>query len=254
MDKQTSFATPIAIIVAGFMVASAIYVSNSKSGFLNSDKTLGTTAQQAPAGANPSAAPDAAAPEAEDPNKTFVVSIDDDPVLGNANAPVTLIEFSDYRCPFCNRFATDSLAQLKKNYVDTGKLKIVLRDFSIHPPQSDDAALAAQCALDQSKYWEYHNLLWVKYAKEDEFTRDNLKKYASEVGLNASSFNACLDSNKHRSEIDKDSQEGRDLGVSGTPTLFIGKSAADGKVTAIKIVGAQPYDTFATAIDGLLPK
>lgn len=253
MDKQTSFATPIAIIVAGFMVASAIYVSNSKSGFLNSDKTLGTT-QQAPGATNPTAAPDATAPAAEDPNKTFTVSLDDDPVMGNANAPVTLIEFSDYKCPFCNRFTTDSLPQLKTKYIDTGKLKVVHKDFVIHPPQADDAAMAADCAGEQSKYWEYHNILWAKYTKEEEFTRDNLKKYGVEAGLNSSQFNSCIDSNKYRSEIDKDNQDGRDIGVTGTPTLFIGKTTPDGKITAIKIVGAQPYDTFATAIDGLLPK
>ncbi|MFQ6134874.1 MAG: DsbA family protein, partial [Nitrososphaerales archaeon] len=135
------------------------------------------------------------------------VSADDDPFLGSPDAPVTIIEFSDFQCPFCRRFFENTLQEIKRNYVDTGKVKFVYRDFplaSMHP-FAEKAAEAANCASDQDRYWQYHDLLfenqpvWAAGNATVEF-----KKYASTLGLDEEQFNLCLDSGKYADEISKD--------------------------------------------------
>ena len=182
------------------------------------------------------------------------VSIDDDPKLGNANAPVTVIEFSDFQCPFCRRSYTDMLPQLKQEYVDTGKVLFVYRDFplsSIHPAATP-AALAAECADDQGKFWDYHNKIFDEQNKQGQgtiqFSVDDLKTWAVDIGLNTATFNSCLDSQKYKSEVEKDFQDGATAGVSGTPTFFIGNSR-DGYTA---IVGAQPYAVIKQEIEDAL--
>ena len=173
------------------------------------------------------------------------VSIDDDPMMGNPNAKVTIIEFSDFQCPFCRIFWKDALAQIRKDYVDTGKVRFVYRDFplSIHP-MAESSAEAANCANDQAKYWQMHDKI---FGEEDKlgqgtviYSVDDLKKWAGEIGLNKSQFNQCLDSNKYKNEIAKDFTDGTASGVSGTPSIFI-----NGRL----IVGAQPYASFKAIID-----
>ena len=176
------------------------------------------------------------------------VSMDDDPYLGNSSAPVKIIEFSDFQCPFCRVFWHDTLPSIKKDYVDTGKVQFVYRDFplSFHPA-SIPSALAADCAKDQNKYWEMHDKMFSEEQKQGTGTITygipELKKWAKEIGLNMGDFNQCLDSQKYKAEVDKDTADGSRAGVSGTPTLFI---------NGIAIVGAQPYSAFKTAIDKAL--
>lgn len=182
------------------------------------------------------------------------VSIDDDPSMGDKDAKVTVIEFSDFQCPFCRRSYTDTIPQLKSDYVDTGKILFVYRDFplaSIHPAATP-AAMASECADDQGKFWEFHNKIFDEQNKQGggtvQFSNDDLKKWAGEIGLNTNTFNSCLDSEKHKDEVDKDFQDGVDAGVTGTPTFFIGNSK-DGYTA---IVGAQPYSVIKQVIDSLL--
>lgn len=172
------------------------------------------------------------------------VSLDDDPQLGNTNAKVTVIEFSDFECPFCGRFFQQSIGPLKAEYIDTGKVKFVYRDFpldSIHP-NAKSAAVAAQCALEQGKFWEFHDKI---FQNQLALNSGNYKKWASELALDTAKFNSCLDSNKYDSEVDKDFQDGVNAGVSGTPTFFIG-SADKGFV---QVVGAQPYSVIKQVIE-----
>ncbi len=171
--------------------------------------------------------------------------VDDDPSLGNANAPVTVIEFSDFQCPFCTRWHTDSWAQLKSEYVDTGKVRFVYRDFplSFHL-QAQKAAEAAECADDQGKFWPYHDLLFENSNGDGTGLQiADLKKYAADLGLNAATFNSCLDSGKYASEVSKDLSDGAAGGVGGTPTFFVNGNA---------VVGAVPYGTLKAAIDAAL--
>src|SRR3989344_1230452 len=176
-------------------------------------------------------------------NEAIEVSVDDDAFIGEENAPVTIVEFSDYQCPFCERFYLQTLDQLKKEYIDTGKVKLVYRDFPLDfHPNAQKAAEAAECAGEQNKYFQMHDKLFENQVALDT---DDLKKYAKDIGLNTAQFNTCLDTGKMASEVESDYQEGVNYGVSGTPAFFI-----NGKL----IEGAQPFSVFKQAIDAELNK
>ena len=182
----------------------------------------------------------------ESPNQPpqIQVSADDDPVLGNPDAPVTIIEFSDYQCPFCRRFWQQTLPLIKQNFIDTGKVKLVYRDFPLNFHQyAQKAAEAAECAGEQGKYWEYHDILFERQAEWSAQGVQKFKDYAVELGLDLEQFSSCLDSGKYAQEVQKDYQDGISYGVRGTPTFFI---------NGVKIVGAQPYQTFETVINQFL--
>lgn len=181
----------------------------------------------------------------------ITVSMDDDAVWGNSDAPVVVLEFSDYQCPFCKRYYKNTLSELDRDYIKTGKVKYVFRDFPLEfHKQAPKAAEAAQCAGDQGKYREMHDKI---FDNQSTIEVADLKKYAAEIGLATDSFNSCLDSGKYVSEVNKDSDDGRRVAVSGTPTFFIGKAPLKGKeFTGQRIVGARPYSSFKQIIDQLL--
>lgn len=172
------------------------------------------------------------------------------PVLGDQNAKVLVVEYADYQCPFCEQFFTGAYPQIKKDYIDTGKIKFAFRDFPfLGQPQSDaagdesmNAANAARCANDQGKFWEFHDYLYSHQGQEDggAFSKDNLKKFAADMGLNTSQFNQCVDGNSHQAEAQADMTAGKGYGVSGTPTVY---------VNGVQLVGAQPYSVFKQVID-----
>ncbi|HKC56592.1 MAG TPA: DsbA family protein [Vicinamibacterales bacterium] len=177
------------------------------------------------------------------------IGVDDDPMLGSPDAKVLIIEFGDYQCPSCRMFWKDVEPRLKKDYIDTGKVKLVFRDYpivQIHP-EALLAAEAVDCAGEQKKYWEYHDKVFrEQYNKGDDLVRfkaDDLKKWAKDTKLDQAKFDQCLDSEKYKSEILKDKADGDAVSVQGTPTFFI-----NGHV----IGGAQPYPAFKTLIDDLL--
>jgi protein-disulfide isomerase len=169
--------------------------------------------------------------------------------IGSAEAPVTLVEFADYQCPFCKKFHTDAYAELKKNYIDTGKVLFVSRDLPLEfHPFAMKAAEAARCAGDQNKYWELRDALYSNAAPPSE---DVIKKSVDSLALDAKGFQACLDSEKYKVDVQKDASEAAKLQISGTPTFVLAKSAKD-KLDGVRLVGAQPFATFQSAIDGLL--
>lgn len=202
------------------------------------------------------AAPDAAPPEDTTPKQ---VSVDDDPVLGEENAPVTLIEFSDYECPFCKRYFDETYEQIKNEYVDSGKVKIVFRDLplSFHA-NAPKQAEAAECAREQGGdpvYFRYHDEIFKRTTSNGTgLALDQLSVIAEELGLNGATLQSCIDSNKYKAEIDKDIADAGAVGASGTPTFFIGKSDPSGTITGTKLVGAQPFSAFKTLIDSELKK
>ena len=182
------------------------------------------------------------------------VSLDDDPIRGEPDAPVTIVEFSDFQCPFCARFHSNTLPQIEQNYISTGKVNFVYRDFplpSIHP-NAIPAALASECADDQGRFWEYHDKLFENQREwqglDLQTGVSTFKEYAQELDLNMDEFNSCLDSEKYAQEVNKDGQDGRDYGVTGTPGFFVGNE----KIGFTKITGAQPYSVFQRLIDGQL--
>ena len=169
--------------------------------------------------------------------------------IGRADAPVTLVEFADYQCPFCKRFHTDAYAELKKSYIDTGKLRFVSRDLPLEfHPFAMKAAEAARCAGDQNKYWELRDALYTNVAPPSD---DVIKKAVESLSLDAKDFQTCLDSDKYKTDVQKDASEAAKLQISGTPTFVLAKSAKD-KLDGVRIVGAQPFAAFQAAIEGLL--
>ena len=167
------------------------------------------------------------------------------PFLGNANAKVTVIEYADYQCPFCEQFEKNVWPQLKSQYVDTGKIKFVYQDFAFLGADSNTAGEAAFCAQDQNKFWEYHDYLFNHQGQENSgwATADKQKLFAGAVGLNTSQFSQCLTNGKHKQDVLNQTAAGKTYGVTGTPTVF---------VNGVSIVGAQPYNSFKTAIDNAL--
>ena len=179
-----------------------------------------------------------------------VISIDDDPVLGDDNAKVTIIEFGDYQCPFCRSFWKDTLPRIKKEYIDTGKVRLVFRDF----PQADHrqavaAAIAAECADDQDRYWDYHDKLFREQDRRGSgvinFGANDLKRWATEIGLDAKAFDECVDAARHKDEVAADTKAIVDLGITGTPLFFINGRA---------LLGAYPYERFQRVIEEELAK
>jgi protein-disulfide isomerase len=171
--------------------------------------------------------------------------------MGRNDAPVTLIEFSDYQCPFCKRFFESTLPGLKTQYIDTGKLQYVFRDFpldQIHP-EARKAAEAAHCAGDQGKYWEMHDVL---FRNQERLQVEQLKALARGLELAGEAFDSCLEQGKYQTEVQRDYDDGLKAGVRGTPAFFIGKTEADGTIQGRLISGAQPLSEFRREVDGLL--
>jgi protein-disulfide isomerase len=164
------------------------------------------------------------------------VSTDGAPVRGAADAPVTIVEFSDFECPFCKQ-TRPTLKQLLERY--PGKVRLAYRDFpldSIHP-QARRAAEAARCAHDQGKFWEYHDVL---FTQSPQLALEDLRRYAGQVGLDVTKFDGCLAAGVHKAAVQRDLDEGNRLGVTGTPAFFI-----NGRT----LTGAQPLEAFARLID-----
>ena len=164
---------------------------------------------------------------------------------GDPNAPVTMIEFGDFQCPFCGRYASDTNPQVEEQYVKTSKVRFGFVNFAFLGSESTWAAEAAECASDQNKYWEYHDKLYSSQGGENQgaFSKDNLKKFAQDLGLDTQTFNNCLDTGKYTSLIQGDTQLSSSLGVQSTPTFVINGQT---------VVGAQPFSVFQQTIDPLL--
>lgn len=183
------------------------------------------------------------------------VSIDDDAVLGDKNAKVTLIDFSDYECPFCKRHFEQTLPELMKKYIDTGKVKMVYRDLPLpfHEPMATTEAIAANCAREQgddSTYYKFHDEMFKRTTSNGTgLDKDKLYTIASDLGLNADTFKSCLDTDKYKEEVQKDLADANKAGATGTPTFFIGKSTSNGEISATKLVGAQPLSAFEVIIE-----
>lgn len=185
--------------------------------------------------------------------RNLVLSVDGAPFMGDKNAPVTVIEFSDYQCSFCARHSRQTLPQIVTDYVKTGKVKYVLRDFPLEGmhPAAVKAAEAARCAGEQGKYWEMHDRL---LSSQRALDQKELPGYATTLGLDVPKFQECVDSGKYTPQVRKDLEEALKAGVSGTPTFFLGRTERnDPNIKATKMLeGAQPYPSFKEAIDSLL--
>jgi protein-disulfide isomerase len=164
------------------------------------------------------------------------------PILGNHDAPVTLVEFGDYQCHFCNVFFHSTEDDILKNYVETGKVKMIFKDYNIIGPDSVRASHGAHCANDQGLFWEYHDILYSNWTGENNgwASSENLEKFAKEIGLDMDKWSECVTNGPHSQTILASNQDAKNLGITGTPAFFV--IGPDGKTT--KVFGAQPFEAF----------
>lgn len=191
----------------------------------------------------------ATAPEAEQNGSYTSAGF---PFLGRHDSPVTVVEFSDFQCPFCRRFFSSTFPELKRDYIDTGKVRYVFIDFPLEQihPRARKAAEAAHCAGDQGKFWPMHDALFTSLAGLE---LPQLMAYARALGVDEPAFEACLRSGKQSARIDRALGTGAAAGVKGTPTFLIAKSrAGDTLVWSTSLEGAQPIERFRKAIDEVL--
>lgn len=245
MEQQTTHGNPwftvsIGLIglIVGYSLASGMKVSSG-------------TAQVAQA-------PAAVAPAAPSDQDLTPPSLEGGLVLGEADAPVTLLEFSDVQCPFCRKWVRETEDLIRKNYVETGKVKIVFRHYPLNfHPGAMPAAMAIECAKEQSTDfgWKMHDALFAEQDKKDpsgnmvNFTPDDIKAWAKTVsGMNQTTFASCLDSNKFADKINQDMADGSAGGISGTPGFWV--LGPDGQQKLIS--GAYPYNEFQAAFDSML--
>ena len=223
--KKTDLFVVLALLVAfgcGFGVAWAVFRSDSTS----------------PQASNPSAIQQSLA--ASQQPTDVQIDLEGRPYFGPEDAPVTIVEFIDFGCPFCGRHSRETIPQLRGEYEAT--IKYVIFNFPISRlhPYAQQAAEAAECAYDQGKYWEYHDILFQNQAAQAE---ESLRMYAEDLGLDSDVFNACLDSGAKTQLVLDHVRDGQSYGVSATPTFFI-----NGRI----LVGALPFSSFQTLIDEAL--
>jgi protein-disulfide isomerase len=169
--------------------------------------------------------------------------------VGKDDAPLVLVEYTDYQCPFCQRFHNDAYAQLKTNFIDTGKLRFVSRDFPLDfHENARRSAVAARCAAEQGKYWELRHTMIVNAS---QLQPDKIVGYAQSASMDVAKFKTCVDSDKYRAAIDKDVAEGTAAGVNGTPSFVLGR-VENGKLDGVRLVGAMPYQQFEAKINEML--
>ena len=174
------------------------------------------------------------------------------PVLGNSNAPITLVEFGDYQCHFCNVFFHSTEDAILKKYVETGKVKMIFKDYNIIGPDSINASHGAHCANDQGLFWEYHDILYSNWTGENNgwASSENLVVFAQEIGLDMDVWSECVTDGTHSQTIVNSNEDARTLELTGTPAFFV--IGPDGETT--RLFGAQPFETFEKVFESELEK
>jgi len=183
-----------------------------------------------------------------------VVTVAGSPVLGNRDTRVAIVEFTDFECPFCANYARGTYGQIVTEYVETGKVRYISRNFPLEPPHTDAgrAAEAALCAKDQGRYWEARDRF---LGNQRALAVAGMPDHAAALGLDLPSFRQCFESRKYKAAVDRDFAEGRDLGVRGTPTFFIGYTDPNdpSRIRAVKLlVGSVAFRDFQRAIEEVL--
>jgi protein-disulfide isomerase len=165
------------------------------------------------------------------------------PTRGNPEAPVTIVEFSDFQCSFCKKFWRETLPRIEEKYVRTGKVRFVYRHLAILGPPSVQAAIASECAHEQGKFWPYHDRLFASAGSPFGFSSSNLKRYAKDLQLDSTKFHTCLETEQPREKVERETMVGRAIGMTGTPGFLINGG---------RLIGAQPYEVFERIIESML--
>ena len=190
-------------------------------------------------------------PQSEDGSKLLTESKliqNGSPIIGNLSAKITIVEFGDYQCTFCYKFHQSTMNTIKQDFIETGKVKLVFKDFPLNGPDSVLAAEAAYCAQDQGKYWQYHDELYKNWGGERTgwITRDSLDKFATTVNLDLEKFDKCLDDHKYLERVNQMYEFGKEIGIDATPSFLV---FSNEKI--IKIIGNQPLEVFLKSLDEL---
>jgi len=190
-------------------------------------------------------------PESENDSKLFTtlkLIENGSPIMGDSNAPITILEWGDYQCTFCYRFHENTLNIINEDFIKTGKVKLVFKDFPLNGPDSQLAAEASYCAEDQEKYWQYHDELYKNWGGERTgwVNRESLDRFAGTIGLDLVEFNICLDEQKYQNRVNTHHEFGKKIGIDATPSFLIFN---DQKI--IKIRGNQPLEVFLKTFDEL---
>lgn len=229
---KTKLILPVSILIAAVLISGALLYTRNTAG-QNAGAPTGVV--QKPVG-------------------KVTIDLTNAMILGDAKAPVTIVEYADYQCPYCEKYFQQNQTSFISQYVNSSKARFVWKDYAFLGQESTWAAEAARCANDQGKFWAYHDYLYTHQGQENSgaFSKANLKKFAGVLGLNTAQFNTCLDTDKYTSFIQKETQEASAIGVNGTPATFInGLLVADSNGNS---VGAAPFATFSAVIDKLLSK
>ena len=190
-------------------------------------------------------------PQSEDDSKLLTESKliqNGSPIMGNPSATITIVEWGDYQCTFCYKFHQSTLNTIKQDFIETGKVKLVFKDFPLNGPDSVLAAEAAYCAQDQGKYWQYHDELYKNWGGERTgwITRDSLDKFATTVNLDLEKFDKCLDDHKYLERVNQMYEFGKEIGIDATPSFLVFNNEK-----IIKITGNQPLEVFLKSLDEL---
>ena len=187
------------------------------------------------------AKPAAQPPQDEAPTKAKLTDLSGVSMLGSKTAPLTIVEYTDYQCPFCQRFHTTAFPELKKAYIDTGKVRFFSKDMPLDfHPNAMRAAMAARCAGEQGKFWELRDTMG---ANPNSLDLEHIVGFAADLKLDTGAFRACIDSGKYKEPVQTDVLEAMKIGANGTPTFIVGKSAGNG-VDGELVVGAMPFQMF----------
>jgi protein-disulfide isomerase len=183
----------------------------------------------------------AAQPQPDGPTKAKIKDLNGVSMLGSRNAPLTIVEFTDYQCPYCQRFHTTAFTELKKAYIDTGKVRFFSKDMPLDfHPNAMRAAMAARCAGDQGKFWELRDTMG---ANPNSLDMEHIVNFAADLKLDTTALRACIEGGKYKEPVQGDVLEAMKIGANGTPTFIVGKSVANG-VDGELVVGAMPFQLF----------
>jgi len=249
MSKIVRFAAAVAVVsslCAGWTLAHAEGITSDQAQqILDELRAIRKNLEARPV----QAAPAPAQPAAPVDDKVSMALPSGGFSVGKDDAPLVLVEYTDYQCPFCQQFHNTSYAQIKTNYIDTGKVKFVSRDFPLgFHENAMRGAIAARCAAEQGKYWELRHTMIVNAS---QLQPDKIEGYAANVSMDVNKFKTCVAADKFKASIDKDIAEGTAAGINGTPSFVLGR-VKDGKLQGVRMVGAMPYAQFDAKIKEML--
>ena len=183
----------------------------------------------------------AAQPQEEAPTKVKIADLSGVSMLGSKSAPLTIVEYTDYQCPFCQRFHVTAFVELKKAYIDTGKVRFFSKDMPLDfHPNAMRAAMAARCASEQGKFWELRDTM---AANPNSLDLEHIVGFAADLKMDTSALRACIDGGKFKEPVQRDVLEAMKIGANGTPTFVVGKSVGKG-VDGELVIGAMPFQMF----------